>query len=115
MPGFLVGGPNPGQQDAKGCVPRYASSAQARSYLDASRPLCDEHMERAKPDIRAGSLPWDGRRRRRSISWPYADAGDRGPASARPTAVRYFAPPTIAEITLGYTCTAAPRLKRPVE
>jgi endoglucanase len=35
VPGFLVGGPNPGQQDAKGCVQRYASSAPALSYLDA--------------------------------------------------------------------------------
>jgi endoglucanase len=35
VPGFLVGGPNPGQQDAKGCVQHYASSAPALSYLDA--------------------------------------------------------------------------------
>jgi len=35
VPGFLVGGPNPGQQDAKGCKHAYASSAPALSYLDA--------------------------------------------------------------------------------
>lgn len=35
VPGFLVGGPNPGQQDAKGCAQHYASSAPALSYLDA--------------------------------------------------------------------------------
>jgi endoglucanase len=35
VPGFLVGGPNPGQQDARGCRLRYASSAPALSYLDA--------------------------------------------------------------------------------
>jgi endoglucanase len=35
VPGFLVGGPNPGQQDAKGCPARYPSSAPALSYLDA--------------------------------------------------------------------------------
>jgi len=35
VPGFLVGGPNAGQQDAKGCNERYASSAPALSYLDA--------------------------------------------------------------------------------
>ena len=35
MPGFLVGGPNPGQQDAKGCSERYPSAVPALSYLDA--------------------------------------------------------------------------------
>jgi len=35
VPGFLVGGPNGGQQDAKACPQRYASSAPAMSYLDA--------------------------------------------------------------------------------
>lgn len=35
VPGFLVGGPNPGQQDSKGCSVPYASSAPALSYLDA--------------------------------------------------------------------------------
>jgi len=35
VPGFLVGGPNPGQQDAKGCKTAYPSSAPALSYLDA--------------------------------------------------------------------------------
>jgi endoglucanase len=35
VPGFLVGGPNAGQQDAKDCPQRYASSAPAMSYLDA--------------------------------------------------------------------------------
>ena len=34
VPGFLVGGPNPGQQDAQGCPVPYASKAPARSYLD---------------------------------------------------------------------------------
>jgi endoglucanase len=34
VPGFLVGGPNPGQQDAKGCPVPYASKAPALSYLD---------------------------------------------------------------------------------
>ena len=34
VPGFLVGGPNPGQQDAKGCPVPYASAVPARSYLD---------------------------------------------------------------------------------
>lgn len=33
VPGFIVGGPNPGQQDAKGC-PAYPSKAPALSYLD---------------------------------------------------------------------------------
>lgn len=33
VPGFVVGGPNPGQQDAKGCPP-YPSKAPALSYLD---------------------------------------------------------------------------------
>jgi len=36
VPGFLVGGPNPGQQDARGCDVAYASSAPALSYLDAA-------------------------------------------------------------------------------
>ena len=36
VPGFLVGGPNPGQQDSKGCNVPYASSAPALSYLDAA-------------------------------------------------------------------------------
>jgi endoglucanase len=35
VPGFLVGGPNPGQQDAKGCRQPYASAEAALSYLDA--------------------------------------------------------------------------------
>jgi len=35
VPGFLVGGPNPGQQDAKGCRQPYASDEPALSYLDA--------------------------------------------------------------------------------
>jgi endoglucanase len=35
VPGFLVGGPNPGQQDRAGCKEPYASSAPALSYLDA--------------------------------------------------------------------------------
>ena len=34
VPGFLVGGPNPGQQDAKGCPVPYASKLPAKSYLD---------------------------------------------------------------------------------
>jgi endoglucanase len=33
VPGFIVGGPNPGQQDAKGCPP-YPSALPALSYLD---------------------------------------------------------------------------------
>ncbi len=36
VPGFLVGGPNPGQQDSKGCNVPYASSVPALSYLDAN-------------------------------------------------------------------------------
>jgi len=35
VPGFLVGGPNPGQQDRASCKARYASGAPALSYLDA--------------------------------------------------------------------------------
>jgi len=35
VPGFLVGGPNPGQQDARGCKAAYPSAAPALSYLDA--------------------------------------------------------------------------------
>ncbi|CAM4024051.1 glycoside hydrolase family 9 protein [Roseateles saccharophilus] len=34
VPGFLVGGPNPGQQDQAGCPVRYASKRAALSYLD---------------------------------------------------------------------------------
>ena len=34
VPGFIVGGPNPGQQDASGCPVPYASKAPALSYLD---------------------------------------------------------------------------------
>jgi endoglucanase len=34
VPGFLVGGPNPGQQDAKGCPVPYPSKQPALSYLD---------------------------------------------------------------------------------
>lgn len=34
VPGFLVGGPNPGQQDAQGCPVPYASKQPALSYLD---------------------------------------------------------------------------------
>jgi len=35
VPGLLVGGPQPGQQDAKECKHAYASSLPALSYLDA--------------------------------------------------------------------------------
>ena len=35
VPGFLVGGPNPGQQDQPHCTQRYASALPALSYLDA--------------------------------------------------------------------------------
>jgi endoglucanase len=34
VPGFIVGGPNPGQQDAKGCPVPYPSKEPALSYLD---------------------------------------------------------------------------------
>lgn len=34
VPGFIVGGPNPGQQDQKHCPVPYASALPARSYLD---------------------------------------------------------------------------------
>lgn len=34
VPGFLVGGPNPGQEDAAGCPVAYASREPALSYLD---------------------------------------------------------------------------------
>lgn len=34
MPGMLVGGPNPGQQDLKGCPAPYPSKLPALSYLD---------------------------------------------------------------------------------
>ena len=34
VPGFLVGGPNPGQQDQAGCPVAYASARPALSYLD---------------------------------------------------------------------------------
>ncbi|WP_075791575.1 glycoside hydrolase family 9 protein [Massilia putida] len=34
VPGWLVGGPNPGQQDAKDCRVAYASKLPALSYLD---------------------------------------------------------------------------------
>ena len=34
VPGFLVGGPNPGRQDAKGCPQPYASALPALAYLD---------------------------------------------------------------------------------
>lgn len=34
VPGFLVGGPNPGQEDAEGCPVAYASREPALSYLD---------------------------------------------------------------------------------
>jgi endoglucanase len=34
MPGMLVGGPNPGQQDIKGCPVPYPSKQPALSYLD---------------------------------------------------------------------------------
>ncbi|HEX6706191.1 MAG TPA: glycoside hydrolase family 9 protein [Albitalea sp.] len=34
VPGFIVGGPNPGQQDAKDCPVPYASKQPALSYLD---------------------------------------------------------------------------------
>lgn len=36
VPGFLVGGPNPGQQDQAGCPVPYASKQAALSYLDHS-------------------------------------------------------------------------------
>ncbi|GGY85292.1 endoglucanase [Cellvibrio zantedeschiae] len=36
IPGFLAGGPNPGQQDKKDCSVPYASSLPAKSYLDHS-------------------------------------------------------------------------------
>jgi endoglucanase len=35
VPGFLAGGPNPGQQDAGYCEPSYPSDKPARSYIDA--------------------------------------------------------------------------------
>ncbi|MBI3350232.1 MAG: glycoside hydrolase family 9 protein [Burkholderiales bacterium] len=34
VPGFLVGGPNPGQQDKAGCPVAYAAAQPALSYLD---------------------------------------------------------------------------------
>uniref|UniRef100_UPI0031D20482 glycoside hydrolase family 9 protein n=1 Tax=Roseateles sp. TaxID=1971397 RepID=UPI0031D20482 len=34
VPGFLVGGPNPGQEDRKGCPVPYPSRLPALSYLD---------------------------------------------------------------------------------
>ncbi|HEY1394447.1 MAG TPA: glycoside hydrolase family 9 protein [Methylibium sp.] len=34
VPGFVVGGPNPGQQDSANCPAAYPSKAPARSYLD---------------------------------------------------------------------------------
>ena len=34
VPGFIVGGPQPGQQDAKGCPVPYPSKVPALSYLD---------------------------------------------------------------------------------
>lgn len=34
VPGFVVGGPNPGRQDEKGCPVRYASAQPALAYLD---------------------------------------------------------------------------------
>lgn len=34
VPGWLVGGPNPGQQDLKGCPAAYPSALPALSYLD---------------------------------------------------------------------------------
>lgn len=34
IPGFIVGGPNPGHDDAKGCPVPYVSKAAAKSYLD---------------------------------------------------------------------------------
>lgn len=34
VPGFIVGGPNPGQQDQKNCPLRYPSALPALSYLD---------------------------------------------------------------------------------
>jgi endoglucanase len=34
LPGWLVGGPNPGQQDAKDCHVAYPSKQPALSYLD---------------------------------------------------------------------------------
>jgi endoglucanase len=34
VPGFIVGGPNPGQQDAAHCPVPYASKLPALSYLD---------------------------------------------------------------------------------
>ena len=35
VPGFLVAGPNPGQQDRKSCQSAYPSNVPALSYLDA--------------------------------------------------------------------------------
>ena len=34
VPGFIVGGPNPGQQDQENCPVRYASARPALSYID---------------------------------------------------------------------------------
>lgn len=34
VPGFIVGGPQPGQEDAKGCPVPYPSKVPAKSYLD---------------------------------------------------------------------------------
>ncbi|HEY0954739.1 MAG TPA: glycoside hydrolase family 9 protein [Roseateles sp.] len=34
VPGFIVGGPNPGQQDQKNCPVRYPSALPALSYID---------------------------------------------------------------------------------
>ena len=34
VPGLMSGGPNPGQQDAKDCTVKYASSVPALSWLD---------------------------------------------------------------------------------
>ncbi len=34
IPGFIVGGPQPGQQDKKDCLATYPSSIPAKSYLD---------------------------------------------------------------------------------
>lgn len=36
IPGFLVGGPNPGQQDNNDCNTPYPSKVAAKSYVDAT-------------------------------------------------------------------------------
>ena len=43
MPGLLVGGPNPGQQD-KGSGLKYASSAPDESYLDLAESYASNEI-----------------------------------------------------------------------